>query len=675
MNRSWGSSCCEIIRSMRRGGFLAVLALGVALLIGMPTAVATSNAFTPKAAPSLNGNGSGLQLNAVDCSSPGNCVAVGTDSGSGAIDVESDGKWTAVPLSARTGAESTDLMSVSCPAAGACVAVGTSGSQGVIETQKGHTWSGTMVTGPEGFFASYEGSFASVSCPAVGSCAAVGQAIINNTHTGLLDTDGLIADLIPSGKASAWSARKAPENYRDATEGATLAGVSCSAPGECRAVGYALDDTSNKTKYALVDDEKHYAWAHGAAAVPADASGGPAALVSISCIGDTFICMAGGSYSAKNQGSAPMIQTIDAVDHAQVTAGLVPIEDTSAELLATSCATDGTCESVGDAYDSPGDPTYGYGWDGYIVSHTYGAPAGKSAGVVASNTRSPGDANTIQHNEVLTAASCVVGGVCIAVGHYVDNYNNNTGREAGVIDTRTYDSDGNITHETDVRAPEPANDPSTDDQAPLNGVSCNTSTHCVAVGSYLNDSNPRGVIESLGGATKPPPTITHISPAHGRPAGGTKVTISGLQLTHVTAVKFGNKSGTGLHVVSSTQLTVKAPAHAAGVVDVRVLIGGGVSSAITPTDHYTYVAPPVVTNISPAKGTRHGGTKVTITGHHLSGATKVKFGAVAGTQVKVQSAGTIVVTAPPHSAGEVDVRVVTKGGTSRTSKNDTFRFT
>jgi len=657
---------------MTRGGLPALLAVAVSLVIGMPSAVAASDAFTATAAPSMSTDGSGLQLNAVSCSSAGNCVAVGADTGEGAIDVESDGTWTSVPLTARTGATSSNLVAVSCPAAGACVAVGTSGSQGVIVVQDGDTWNGVLATGSTGLFGSYQGSLVSVSCPAVGSCAAVGQAIVNNTHTGLLDTDGLVADLMPSGNTSTWSAQKAPENYSDAPESASLAGVSCSAPGECRAVGYADDDSTNHNQYALIDDEKNYVWAHGGAAAPVDTGGGSAALQSISCVGATFVCMAGGYYPEQNHGSMPMIQTIDASDHAEVTAGLVPIEDTSAELLATSCATDGTCESVGEASDSPGDPTYGYGWDGYIVSHTYGAPAGQSAGVVASNTRSPGDANTVQHNETLTAASCVVGGVCIAIGRYLDTSNH----EAGVIDTRTYDSDGNIVSETDVRAPEPSDDPTTDDQAPLGGVSCTDSAHCVAVGSYLTDtSHPHGVIETLGGASAPPPTVTHLTPVHGHTAGGTKVTVTGLHLANVTAVTFGGKAGTGLHVISASRLTVRAPAHAAGVVNVRVTAGGGASSAVTPADHYTYVAAPVVSALSPAKGTRHGGTRVTITGHNLSGATKVKFGSAAGAQLKIRSASTIVVTAPSHAAGQVDVRVVTDGGTSATSKNDTFRFT
>ena len=324
-----------------------------------------------------------------------------------------------------------------------------------------------------------------MSCPAAGSCAAVGYSIHDNSH-GLQETDGLIADLIPSntpGKPSVWSAQRAPE-YLNMQQGASLASVACSAPGECRAVGYALDDSTYHDPYALIDDEKKYAWAYGSAAVPADANGGAGGLQSISCIGNTFICMSAGYYSTTKQPRNPMIQTTDASDHSEVTAGLVPSEDTSGELDATSCSANGYCQAVGSAVD-PGDPTYGYGNDGYIVSFKYGAPAGKSAGVIGSNTRSPGDANTIQHNENFTATSCTSNGVCVAVGSYLDTNDD----DAGVIDTRTYDADGNITHETDIRAPEPSDDTSSDDQQPLNGASCNDGSHCVAVGSYFNDSD------------------------------------------------------------------------------------------------------------------------------------------------------------------------------------------
>ncbi|MFZ0716975.1 hypothetical protein, partial [Mycobacterium sp.] len=134
-------------------------------------------------------------------------------------------------------------------------------------------------------------------------------------------------------------------------EPASLASVSCSAPGECRAVGYALDDSIDHNQYALIDDQKKYVWAYGAAAVAADANGGAAGLQSISCVGATFTCMSAGYYSTAKQGRAPMIQTTDSKDHSQVTADLIPTEDNSAELDATSCAANGFCQSVGSASD------------------------------------------------------------------------------------------------------------------------------------------------------------------------------------------------------------------------------------------------------------------------------------------------------------------------------------
>jgi hypothetical protein len=655
---------------MKRAWIVSLVALFAALLAAVPAAAGNA-AFTASRAPGMDGVATGLRLNAVDCSSPGNCVAVGSQGGSGAIDVETAGKWKAVGLTARTGAGSTNLTAVSCPASGSCVAVGTDGSQGVIETQAGSKWKGIDATGSAGLYTgSYEGSLTSVSCPVAGSCAAVGQAIHDNSM-GIQETDGLIADLRPNktGRPGTWTARKAPE-YLNMKEPASLASVSCSAPGECRAVGYALDDSADHIQYALIDDEKKNVWAYGAAAVPADDAGGAAGLQSISCIGSTFICMSAGYYSSAKQGRAPMIQTTDSKDHSQVTADLIPSEDNSAELDATSCARNGFCQSVGSAFD-PGDPTYGYGDDGYIVSFKYGAPAGKSAGVIGSNTRSPSNANTIQHIENFNATSCTSQGVCVAVGNYVDAHDD----EAGVIDTRTYDSHGAISKETDIRAPEPADETSSDDQQPLNGTSCNDSKHCVLVGAYFNDSNPHGVIETLGGSSKPrgAPTVATLSSRHGRIAGGTKVTVTGTNLTGATVVRFGTTAGTKLTVVSATKLTVVTPKEKAGRVNVRVTTAGGIS-AVTKADRFTYLARPSVTGVSPGQASHNGGDRVTITGLHLSGATKVVFGSVTAGHIQQVSSKKLVVTCPGHSRGTVDVRVKTAGGASKKHQADEFTY-
>ena len=71
----------------------------------------------------------------------------------------------------------------------------------------------------------------------------------------------------------------------------------------------------------------------------------------------------------------------------------------------------------------------------------------------------------------------------------------------------------------------------------------------------------------------------------------------------------------------------------------------------------------VVTSLSPSSGPLAGGTMMTITGTDFTGATAVKFGTTAATNVIVNSATQITATSP-GGTGTVDVMVVTPGGTS-----------
>jgi hypothetical protein len=70
-----------------------------------------------------------------------------------------------------------------------------------------------------------------------------------------------------------------------------------------------------------------------------------------------------------------------------------------------------------------------------------------------------------------------------------------------------------------------------------------------------------------------------------------------------------------------------------------------------------------ITNITPTFGPTAGGTNVTITGYNLSGASSVRFGGVAATNVIVSSDTQITCTTPAHSSGFVDVSVTTPDGT------------
>jgi hypothetical protein len=95
----------------------------------------------------------------------------------------------------------------------------------------------------------------------------------------------------------------------------------------------------------------------------------------------------------------------------------------------------------------------------------------------------------------------------------------------------------------------------------------------------------------LGGGPLAPvgsrPAITKVSPTSGSTAGGTSVRLTGSGFTAVRHVYFGVTEAATFHIDSDSQITVTAPAHAAGTVDVRV-VTATTNSPITTADQYAY---------------------------------------------------------------------------------------
>ena len=175
-------------------------------------------------------------------------------------------------------------------------------------------------------------------------------------------------------------------------------------------------------------------------------------------------------------------------------------------------------------------------------------------------------------------------------------------------------------------------------------------------------------ILGLSGAS---PVVSGVSPNSGPPAGGTSVTISGVNLTGASSVTFGGVAAAFTNV-SDTEITATSPAGS-GTVDVRVTTSQG-TSAISAADQFTYSTAstaPIVKTISPTSGPAAGGTLVTITGSNLSGANKVTFGGKAAT-FTVVSDTEITVTSPAHAVGSVSVVVHSPAGHS--AKNHKFTY-
>jgi IPT/TIG domain/Bacterial Ig domain len=118
----------------------------------------------------------------------------------------------------------------------------------------------------------------------------------------------------------------------------------------------------------------------------------------------------------------------------------------------------------------------------------------------------------------------------------------------------------------------------------------------------------------------PAPVPTGISPAAGSTLGGTAVTLSGTGfVAGTTEVALDGQSAT-LSQVTPTSITALTPAHAAGPATVTVTTGGATA---TLTGTFSYLAPPVVRELSPTSGPASGLGPITIVGENFARQTTV----------------------------------------------------
>ena len=168
------------------------------------------------------------------------------------------------------------------------------------------------------------------------------------------------------------------------------------------------------------------------------------------------------------------------------------------------------------------------------------------------------------------------------------------------------------------------------------------------------------------------PSVTGLNATSGPGAGGNKVTITGTSLGQASTVLFGGVPATHVSVNGSgTRVSADAPPHVAGTVDVEVTTPWGTSG---PDGDSTYTFEgPTITRIAPNTGP--GGTKVSVTGTDLQGATDVLFGAVPATSYSGNASGTkITAYAPDQTAGPVDIEVTTPGGSNLSAPADRFTY-
>ncbi len=190
-------------------------------------------------------------------------------------------------------------------------------------------------------------------------------------------------------------------------------------------------------------------------------------------------------------------------------------------------------------------------------------------------------------------------------------------------------------------------------------ANCSEALICNAAPGY---DGPTGVgtpdgLTAFGGETPgPPPTITSVSPSRGEVNEGATVTIEGTKLKDPERVMFGTERARVL-TDSEDSMTVEAPSHEPGTVDVSLVSFEGLHSSTSASDHFEYFAlAPSVSSVEPAEGPSTGGSIVTIEGVNLEEAGAVYFGE-SWAPVESATATSITTTSPEHAAGTVPIIV------------------
>jgi len=148
--------------------------------------------------------------------------------------------------------------------------------------------------------------------------------------------------------------------------------------------------------------------------------------------------------------------------------------------------------------------------------------------------------------------------------------------------------------------------------------------------------------------------LSRIDQSSGPSTGGQRVNIFAAGMSTRCTAMFDGVSGLNTSISASGSLSTTTPPHDAGVVDVSVRCGGDTG---TLTRVYTYTpAPAILTRISPTSGPGGGGVLTGATGSNFRrGRCSLSFGGVPATTLQNNETTSMLVAAPPHAPGSVDV--------------------
>ena len=448
--------------------------------------------------------------------------------------------WTVAPSASQSNAVAGLLANASCPTTTSCFAVGNLGATPYVEHWDGKQWS-TMATAP----LAGGGSFADVACTSPTACLAIGETY-NSGYGALIERwDGTSWSIVPSSGpqqprgiacasptdcfavGSRYNGSPPIEQWDGTTwtpvttpvvdpDGEDLSSVACASATSCYAVGTSYNHGNRST---LIE---HWDGSEWSAVASPDAPGDYPSLVSVSCASDAM-CFAIGTYRHAEHVGAPTTRGLtERWDGKRWSVVPSPNASDAYNNIPTdvSCPGPTTCFATRNINPESGPPSRATvdRWNGtaWTVSTTLSldSEGNTLTGVACASATTcvavgwigeperdaavqsfierwngagwvtdPVGTHPAAAPSALTAASCVQGGMCFAVGWQPGG----EGQSGPLIERRFGDDWRTVTS--------PARGAAT-----LTGVSCLRSSTCFAVGSYApNARDTRTLVERWNG--------------------------------------------------------------------------------------------------------------------------------------------------------------------------------
>jgi hypothetical protein len=307
----------RVPRTLTLRTVLAVAAAS-ACVLGLAGPAAQATRIVPwKAVEVLSPAGGGYgQFNGVACPRAGACEAAGSyyiaKPGGSQPMIAAEGKhgWSRavlvkLPSNAMGEGQNTMLPAIACTSTKSCVAVGyytwgTNTLDGLITTGHGTSWSkGRTPVLPGGVAATEGAALSGLSCPKAGDCVAVGGYGLSTGNAG-----EAMAETMSRGRWQRAVTIRPPANAYT-RPAAYLSSVSCTAVGQCVAVGHYTDKAT--VEVAMAAAESKGKWGRAVeVGLPRGSTGSPEAeMTSISCV--HAVCEASGTYTTRSGQSTAFV--------------------------------------------------------------------------------------------------------------------------------------------------------------------------------------------------------------------------------------------------------------------------------------------------------------------------------------------------------------------------------